>query len=122
MQLGKTELGRAAENAAASFLSNRGFTVLGRNLRVGRLEIDLLVRRGELVAVVEVRTRSPGSWVPALTSVDWRKRSRVRAAGTALWRKHFAKDLSVERMRFDLVSVTFTEQGAAQVEHVEAAF
>lgn len=122
MQLGKTELGRAAENAAASFLSSRGFTVLGRNLRVGRLEIDLLVRRGELVAVVEVRTRSPGSWVPALTSVDWRKRSRVRAAGTALWRKHFAKDLSVERMRFDLVSVTFTEQGAAQVEHVEAAF
>ncbi len=122
MQLSKTELGRAAENAAASFLSEHGFIVLGRNLRVGRLEVDLLVRRGELVVVVEVRTRSAGSWVPALTSVDWRKRSRVRAAGTALWRKHFARDFSVERMRFDLVSVTFTGDGTPLIEHVEAAF
>jgi putative endonuclease len=118
----RAELGRRAEEAAASFLEAGGFVILGRNVRVGRLEIDLVVRDGPVVAIVEVRTRGDGAWVRAFDSVDWRKRARVRSAGTALWRSRFKADPTLERMRFDLVGVTFDEDGRARCEHLKAAF
>ncbi len=119
---GRQALGRRAEEAAASYLEASGFILLGRNVRVRRLEIDLVAREGAVVVVVEVRTRSPGAWVKALDSVDWRKRKRVRSAGEWLWKSRFHADRTLERMRFDLIAVSFDEQGAPTVEHVRAAF
>lgn len=115
-------LGRAAEEAAASFLEASGFVVVGRNVRVGRLEIDIVAREGPVIAVVEVRTRSHGAWVRALDSVDWKKQRRVRAAGGVLWRSRFQHDASLERMRFDLLSVTLDPGEPPRCEHVRAAF
>ncbi|MFO0548181.1 MAG: YraN family protein [Polyangiaceae bacterium] len=116
------ELGRRAEALAAEFLVRNGYEVLARNVRVGRLEVDIVARQGATVAVVEVRTRSARAWVKALDTVDWRKRQRLRAAGRELWRQRFQRDLSVETMRFDVISVSFTETGAPTIEHARAAF
>ena len=53
--------GRAAEDAAARRYQRAGFEVLARNWRAERLhgggEIDLIARRGDLVAFVEVKAR-----------------------------------------------------------------
>lgn len=116
------ELGRRAEDAVASYVEAAGATVLGRNVRVGRLEIDLVVREGPVVAIVEVRTRGPGAWQRALASIDPAKRARVRAAGESLWRSRLSADRTLERMRFDVAAVTFDERGRAEVEYVKAAF
>jgi putative endonuclease len=116
------ELGRRAEQAVADYLESAGATVLARNVRVGRLEIDLVVREGPVVAVVEVRARGPGSWQGPLASVDAQKRARVRSAGERLWRERLTKDRSLERMRFDVVGVTIDEAGAASIEWIKAAF
>lgn len=115
-------LGLHAERAAASHLLRSGFTILGANVRVGRCEIDLIAREGAVVVVVEVRARGPGALVRALDTIDARKRARLRAAGQRLWRDRFAKDRSVDRVRFDCVAVAFDAAGAARVEHVRAAF
>ena len=102
-------------------LASLGIEILAANLRVGRLEIDLVTRDGPVIAVVEVRTRGPGAWQRALDSVDARKRARVRAAGERLWRERFERDASVERMRFDIATVELLPEGA-RVEVVKAAF
>jgi putative endonuclease len=115
-------IGSRAEDAAAQYLSDCGLLVLGRNVRVGRIEIDLVVRDGPVIALVEVRTRGPGSWVRSLDSIDARKRARLRSAGERLWRDRFVRDSSVERIRFDAASVTFQENGQATVEHIKAAW
>jgi len=116
-------LGIRAEQAAAAYLTGRGLHILAANLRVGRCEIDLLAREREVVVVVEVRTRGPGALVRALDSIDVRKQRRLRFAAQRLWRDRFARDRSVERLRFDCVSVTFDgATGDARVEHVRAAF
>jgi putative endonuclease len=116
------QLGRRAEDVAAAHLTSAGYTVLERNLRVGRLELDLVVRADRLVVVVEVRTRGKFSWVRALDSVDVGKRQRVREAGARLWRERFASNATVDRMRFDIVSVEFLSDGGTRVEVVEGAF
>ncbi len=117
----RLERGRRAEEAAAAFAVSLGMRVVGRNVRVGRLEIDLVVHDGEVVVVIEVRTRGPGSWVGPLTSVDWRKRARLRAAGESLWHTRYKSDPRLARMRFDLMAVDLTGE-APRIEHVRAAF
>lgn len=114
-------LGAFGERMAAGFLEEAGFVILGRNVRVGRLEIDLVARDGPVIAVVEVRVRGPGAWVGPLTSVDPKKRLRVRRAGELLWQRYFKKDPTIERMRFDIVGITI-DDGAPRFEHVRAAF
>jgi Holliday junction resolvase-like predicted endonuclease len=60
-------IGREAEALAARSLACSGWVILSRNLRLGRLEIDLLARdpHGELVAVEVRRRTSVGSATPS---------------------------------------------------------
>jgi putative endonuclease len=116
------DIGARAERAVAAHLEAAGLEILALNLRIGRLEIDVVARDGPVIAVVEVRSRGPGAWVRPLDSVDAKKRERVRRAGERLWRDRFAGDLRVERMRFDLAAVELLPDGGARIEIVKAAF
>jgi putative endonuclease len=77
------ELGLAAEALVAEWLEVRGWSILGRNVRVGRLEIDILAvdpgPPARLVAV-EVRSRSRRDFGLPEETVDGRKLARLRAA------------------------------------------
>lgn len=56
----RTRLGRFGEEVAAGFITRRGGIIVGRNLRVGHNEIDVLAEiEGERV-VIEVKTAA--SW------------------------------------------------------------
>lgn len=96
--------------------------MLGSNLRVGRFEIDVLAADGDVLVIVEVRTRGPGAFVRALDSIDARKRARLRLAGRWLWRDRYSKDARFERLRFDCIAVRFSPTGPPEIEHVRAAF
>lgn len=115
-------LGARAEDVVAAYLAAQGLEIVARNARVGKLEIDVIARDGPVIAVIEVRTRGAGSYVRALDSVDAGKRARVRRAGAQLWRARFSRLAGVERMRFDVASVTFVPEGEPIVEIVKAAF
>jgi len=90
-------------------------------LRLGHLELDIVARKGPLIAIVEVRLRGPGAWTTGFGSVDRLKRRRVRRAGELLWQRRYRLDPSVERLRFDVASVTFTAEGP-KIEYAPAAF
>ena len=118
----RAALGARAEAAVADYLTALGLQLLGCNVRVGRLEIDLLCLDGAVVVVIEVRTRGAGSWQRGLDSIDWKKRARVRQAGERLWRDRFSKQEGLDRMRFDCAAVTFEASGEVRIEYVRAAF
>jgi putative endonuclease len=121
----RARLGQRAEEAVARYLESAGFSIVARNLRIGRLELDIVARRAELILVVEVRTRGPGSWTTGLGSVGRAKRERIRRAGQRLWRDRFKADASVERLRFDAASVRFRDGEPdidPDIDYVAAAF
>jgi putative endonuclease len=63
-------------------LTGAGWTVLGRNVRVGRHELDLVaIDPGPpAVVVVEVRWRSSRAFGSVEETLDWRKQSHLRVA------------------------------------------
>lgn len=114
-------LGARAEALVAEYLVAEGYEIVATNLRIGALEIDVVARRGPLVAIVEVRTRGPGALTSGFGSVDGRKRERIRRAGERLWQRRYRHDRSVERMRFDVASVRL-DRDPPTLEYVVAAF
>lgn len=103
--------GDAAEDLVADRLTAAGWTILGRNLRVGRYELDLIAvdpgPPGMLVAI-EVRWRAGREFGLPEETVDHRKRTRVRAAAYGLLERGALPDGSALPhlpLRFDLVVV-----------------
>lgn len=90
------------------------------NLRLGRLELDIVARKGGLVAVVEVRTRGAGAFQTALASISATKQRNLLRAADRLWRDRLARDGDVERVRIDVAAVSFVD-GQTRVEYVAGA-
>jgi len=109
--------GRTAEATVESDLVERGLVIVGTNVRLGRLELDIVAREGDTVVVVEVRTRGASAWQTGLESVARAKAKRVRTAGERLWRQRFERDPTVNRMRFDVAVVTYDAHGEPLIEY-----
>lgn len=105
----------------ADYLRAQGASIVGTNVRSGHYEIDLIAQKDDLVMIVEVRTRGPGSYANAFESIDWKKRKRIIAAAQSLWRSRLSKLLGVDRLRFDAAAVSF-ENGETSVEYIAGAF
>jgi len=117
-------LGDAAEKRVAEHLQACGWTVLGRNVRMGRYELDLVGLDpgppGALV-VVEVRWRAGREFGLPEETVDHRKRTRVRAGAYGLLDRGTLPDgapLPRLPLRFDLVVV----EPDGRMRHYRAAF
>jgi len=113
----RTAIGRGAEKIVCEYLRERGVEILGTNLRAGRGEIDILARDGPVALVVEVRTRGEGSFASAFESITKDKQKRLISAARVLWKRSLSKMEGIERVRFDVASVTDTA-----VEYVKGAF
>lgn len=113
--------GREAEALAAETLIANGFRLLWRNLRIGSLELDLVAQKGDLVVVVEVRARGPGSFEKPLASISRTKRRTLLRATRALWKGRLAKRDDVQRLRIDIAAVTRDAAGTSTLEWIAGA-
>jgi putative endonuclease len=113
--------GRIAEAIAADHLESVGFRVVARNVRVGALEIDLVIESDAVVAVVEVRYRGPGAYASGLESLASIKKRRMILAADRLFRKHYKNDPAQRPFRIDVCIVHIDDDATSHVEHFPAA-
>ena len=114
-------LGDRGEAIAAEHLEREGWTILDRNFRMGRKEIDLVAMRGGVVAFVEVKTRAGDGFGHPLESITWRKRREIQQVA-ASWVDRFGSPAH-RAYRFDAVAVLLRVPGEPPVvEHVEDAW
>jgi putative endonuclease len=119
--------GDDAEAVVADRLSAAGWSILARNVHVGRHEIDLVaVDPGPPphLVIVEVRLRSTRGFGLAEETVDFRKRRHLRDAAWTLVAAGCLPDgrsLPALGLRFDIVVVE-PAPGGASFRHYRAAF
>lgn len=97
-----TEKGRSGEERAARYLKRRGYQLLERNVRAGRGELDIVARKGELLAFVEVKSHR--SREQGILAVHADKCERLRSAASAYLGRH--PQFATLQCRFDLIILT----------------
>ena len=119
----RSELGARGERAALDLYRRRGFTLVASNWRCSLGEIDLVLRRRDVLVFCEVKTRRGSSRGVGFEAVDARKRRKLRSLAEVFLLTHGIGPLSV---RFDVASVAVRSGSApggdAQVELFEDAF
>lgn len=112
--------GSAAESLALAYLESRGLTCLLRNYRCRHGEIDLVVRDGSTLVLVEVRSRSSRRYGGAAGSVDARKQKRLVATASHLLLTR--PDLRKYPARFDVIAIHDDGLRSPQIDWIRDAF
>lgn len=112
-------LGSRGEDVAETRLRGDGWTILARGYRLGRREIDLIARRGRILAFVEVKTRAGRGWGAPEEAVTARKRREIEIVARAFLARERPGDLDV---RFDVVAIEFERGRMVRYEHIEDAW
>jgi putative endonuclease len=102
--------GRLGETLAALFLESRGYTIVAKNLRVARHEIDLLAERGETLVAVEVKWRREGA-LEAAPGEAWRSAQRTRLHAAVLGAMAVVPRGMLRPWRIDLVAIEERRDG-----------
>ncbi|MET4223265.1 YraN family protein [Oerskovia enterophila] len=111
----KDAVGRYGEKIAARYLVEAGWVVLDRNWRGTRGELDVVARDGDVLVVVEVKTRRGTAYGHPAEAVTPDKLARLRRL-TGEWMA--AHPVRAGSVRIDVVAVVLPQAGAAQVEHL----
>ena len=115
----RAELGARGERAAERYLRGRGLRLVKRRYACRAGEIDLIMRDGDCLVFVEVKTQSDRTFQEPYERVTREKQRRLGRAG-----KFY---VSTQRRppsacRFDIVSVVIPAEGDVEIEHFEDAF
>jgi putative endonuclease len=117
MQNNSQKFGAEGEEWAVGFLKKEGYQILERNWRFKKLEIDIIARKGDVLVIVEVKTRKNDTFGQPEIFVTKRKQQFLITAA------HYyitERDLDLET-RFDIVAIS--SQGEQHtVKHLEGAF
>ena len=112
--MNRRAFGNAGEDAACAYLVRHGWTILGRNVRRGRGEIDIVARKRDTVAFVEVKRRSGLNYGRPAEAVNREKQMRIAHAAALYMQENELDDANI---RFDIIEIL-----PGEIRHIEGAF
>jgi len=112
------KIGRSGENMAAEFLKKSGYTVLLRNYRAERGEIDIIAQDRETLVFIEVKTGTSDQYGSPETWVDRRKQVQIGKVAQAYLIDNQLEDVPC---RFDVIAIVGSS-GHRKIRHFKDAF
>lgn len=111
------ELGKLGEQLAVEFLQKEGYTILETNWTFLKAEIDIIAQKENILAIVEVKTRSSLDFgLPQ----DFVKPKKIQLLVKAVNEYVISKDLDID-VRFDIIAI-HKEGKSFAIEHLVDAF
>ena len=113
----KIKRGAEGEELAAGFLRRSGYTVLERNYRHKKSEIDLIVCRDRWLVFVEVKLRTSTAYGYPEEFVDYQKKKMIFQGAL-----HYMIEKDWQgNVRYDIVAIHYVN-GSPEIHHIEDAF
>lgn len=110
--------GKWGEQKAAEYLEQKGFRIMWRNWRDGHRDLDIVGIDADNLVIVEVKTRRNNDYVEPEQAVDIKK---IRSLSIAAAK--FVKSTYIDMpVRFDIVTVTGSNDEDCKINHIEDAF
>lgn len=111
------ELGKKGEQIAIDFLLKNNYKILEKNYRYLKAEVDIIAQKKDILAVVEVKTRTSNYFGNPEEFVSPKK---IKLLLSAIDYYVNERDLNVE-VRFDIIAIIQNKKGT-KIEHLEDAF
>ena len=111
------ELGEKGEQLAVEFLQKNNFKILERNWRFKKAEVDIIALKNDILAVIEVKTRSSNYFG---NPQDFVNQKKIQLLVEAINEYVIFKELDVE-VRFDIIAILKNKDNF-NIEHLEDAF
>ena len=111
------ELGKLGEELAVAFLQENGYAILETNFTFQKAEIDIIAQKENILAIVEVKTRSS---IEFGLPQDFVKPKKIQLLVKAVNEYVISNDLELE-VRFDIIAIS-KEDTDFKMEHIEDAF
>lgn len=114
------DLGKWGEDEAALYLEDEGYTIVDRDWRLGRRDLDILAYTpdGNTLVVVEVKTRTGEEYQQPEEAVTPGKMRNLAIAANA-----YVKERQVDKeLRFDVISIVGCEHQVKSLQHLKEAF
>lgn len=112
-------LGLQGEGAAIHYLKSTGWRVLDHRFRMGRVEVDVVARKGAVTSFIEVKTRRGLGFGSPFEAVTWSKRREIGRVAQAWIDRHGHRG---DIYRFDVIGVVFVGGVLTDLRHLEDAF
>ena len=111
------DLGKLGEELAVEFLQKNGYEILETNWTFQKAEVDIIAQKGDLLAVIEVKTRSSLDFgLPQ----DFVKQKKIQLLVKAINEYVIQNELEID-VRFDIVAI-HKEDNNFIIDHIEDAF
>lgn len=111
------DLGKLGEEMAVEFLQKEGYEILETNWTFQKAEVDIIAKKENTLAIIEVKTRSSLDFgLPQ----DFVKPKKIQLLVKAVNEYVVANDLDIE-VRFDIIAV-HKEGKTFAMEHLIDAF
>ena len=111
------ELGALGEALAVEFLQKNKYKIVERNWRFKKAEIDIIAQKNNVLAIVEVKTRSSNYFGNPQDFVNPKK---IKLLLSAIDNYVIERDLDVE-VRFDIIAIILQKK-TTKIEHLKDAF
>lgn len=99
---GTKELGAQGEDLVIKYLEENGYGILERNVRFGRLEVDIIGQKGDLIVFFEVKARFSDSLAEAeLALKNW----QIQRLKRAMMLYSEEKGVDIDCLRLDFIAV-----------------
>ena len=108
-------VGKWGEQAAADYLTGRGYDIVARNVRTPYGEIDVIAQKDGFTIFVEVKARTSKAFGPPEVSVTQRKQEHMRSCA-----EHYARQNEIDHWQIDVISVEEID-GRPEITHFENA-
>ena len=100
-----TDLGKKGEELAAGWLVERGFSILCRNWRHGRYEVDVIAGQKGILHFIEVKTRRSTAFGYPEESVNRKKLEHILEAASG-WLHRWP---DYRRIQYDVLAITIKQ-------------
>lgn len=107
--------GNQGEDLATAFLTNNGYTILARNWRHKKSEIDIIASFANTLHFVEVKTKRNDFLGKPESKVDRKKVAQMKIAAEAYLFQHPEWPF----IQFDIVAITLPLQGPPEIVLIE---
>lgn len=111
------EKGIIGEEIAVKYLLSKDYKIIDRNYRTNIGEIDIIALKANVLAFIEVKTRTSINYGYPYEAVNWKKQDKIIKT-SLIYIKH--KNIRDYQIRYDIIEVYLINEG--KINHIENAF